>query len=163
MKILLATDLAEESIPARDFAAKLVKSCGSKMYLLHMVSPCLIDPPGTSHHEDSFGISLPDIQVQEESLEFTASLLSIADARSKVLGTQISSQWGIQVYAKAEEGTDLIAHILKFCSRHHVDMLVVGNHHHSLLGNLLLGNTTNKFVQHSNIPLLIVPCDKPEA
>ena len=45
-----------------------------------------------------------------------------------------------------------------FCARHNIDILVIGNRHHSLLTSILLGNTAEKLVRAAKIPVTVVPC-----
>ena len=45
-----------------------------------------------------------------------------------------------------------------FCKRHNIDILVIGNRHHSLLTSILLGNTAEKIIRSATIPVTVVPC-----
>ena len=82
----------------------------------------------------------------------------MADNRAKQLAEEISKKWDIPIYGKAEEADDIVECMSSFCKRHSVDMLVIGNRHHSLLTSILLGNTAEKIIRAASIPVTVVPC-----
>lgn len=155
VRILAATDFSEESQPVLDFAANMVRQCGGKMYLLHAVEPCVIDTAGTLSACDIPdgipGIELPRVGIGCE-------VLQMADARAKELAAEISRKWMIPIYGKAEEADNIVDCMNDFCKRHNVDILVIGNRHHSLLTSILLGNTAEKIIRSATIPVTVVPC-----
>lgn len=75
-------------------------------------------------------------------LEATAKFLGEPDLETKVL--------------EGEAHTT----ILEFTKEWGADLLVIGTHSHSGIGNLLLGNIAAKIVKHSEIPLLVIPTKK---
>ncbi len=81
--------------------------------------------------------------LQEEANNFlksTATFLGQLDMKTKVL-----------------VGVDAGDEILSFIDNDNIDILVMGTHSHSLLENVLLGNTATKIIKHSKIPTLIIP------
>ena len=161
VRILAATDFTEEGQAVLDFAAEMVCKTGGKMYLLHAVEPCIIDAAGSLSGGSSMGAgdipgNLPNVDYQR--MDACQAVLTIADARAKQLGEQISRKWGIPIYAKAEESDDIVDCVHQFCRRHNITQLVIGNRHHSLLTSILLGNTAEKLVRASRIPVTVVPC-----
>lgn len=155
VRILAATDFSEESRPVLEFAANMVRQCGGKMYLLHAVEPCVIDAAGSISACDIPdgipGIELPRVGIGCEVLE-------MADNRAKELAAEISRKWDIPIYGKAEEADDIVSCMNGFCKRHNIDILVIGNRHHSLLTSILLGNTAEKIIRSATIPVTVVPC-----
>ena len=156
VRILAATDFSEEGKPVLDFTADLVKKCGGKMYLLHAVEPCMMDAAGCMAADDMLGgfAALPDMDVMDQN----STVLAIADKRAHLLAAHISREWDIPIYGKAEEADDIVECVHAFCERHKIDILVIGNRHHSLLTSILLGNTAEKLVRASKIPVTVVPC-----
>lgn len=155
VRILAATDFSEDSRPVLDYAARLVQKSGGKMYLIHAVEPCVIDAAGSLSASDiPVGIPGPDMPHYGVGSE----ILEIADARAKKLAEEISKEWNIPIYGKAEEADDIVECIQNFCDRHKIDTLVVGNRHHSFLTTLLLGNTAEKLMRSAKIPVTVVPC-----
>lgn len=157
VRILAATDFSEENRPVLDYAANLVRLCGGKMYLLHAVEPCMMEVAGTLGEADMSSF-VPGTEVVLPAASDAAQVLEHADARAKRLGEELREKWGIPVYAKAEEADDIVDCVNEFCDRHHVDTLVIGNRHHSLLTSILLGNTAEKLMRAARIPVTIVPC-----
>lgn len=154
MKILAATDLSDDTHHMIAFTAKLVKQCGSKMYLLHMVPPCVMDMNLLVPQE-----TLVDGYIPQEAMttDCPLSLLESSDRIVKKLAKRVSEEWRVPIYGKAEEADDLVSCLNNFCMRHHIDMLVINNRQRSLLGSLLLGNTAEKLMRHIQIPIIVVP------
>ena len=157
MKILAATDFSEESKPVLDFTANMVRQCGGKMYLLHAVEPCMIDAAGSLPPDELMGI-VPPSHIPDTRTNECMCILERADARAKQLAATISQEWGIPIYGKAEEADDIVECVHSFCKRHSIDILVIGNRHHTLLSSILLGNTAEKLVRAATIPVTVVPC-----
>ncbi len=158
VRILAATDFSEESQPVLDFTANMVRQCGGKMYLLHVVDPCALDAAGSLPADDMLGSPLANQLPTPEEEAFCHGILEMADMRAKLLADEIGQKWGIPIYGKAEEADDIVESVHDFCARHHVDILVIGNRHHSLLTSILLGNTAEKLVRAASIPVTVVPC-----
>lgn len=150
LRILAATDFSDDGRVVVDFAANMVRQCGGKMYLLHVVEPCMADAAGCLTPEllDS------DTPGSEHQL----SLLELTDRRARRAAEKISDKWDIPIYGKAEEADDVVDSIHRFCERHHIDLLVIGNRHHSLLSSILLGNTAERLMRSAKIPVTVVPC-----
>ncbi len=158
VRILAATDFSEESQAVLDFTANMVRQCGGKMYLLHAVEPCALDAAGSLPAEDMLGSPFATKVPTPEEAAFCESILELADKRAKLLADEISQKWGVPIYGKAEEADDIVNCVHDFCRRHKVDILVIGNRHHSLLSSILLGNTAEKLVRAASIPVTVVPC-----
>ena len=156
VRILAATDFSEEGKPVLDFTADMVKRCGGKMYLLHAVEPCMMDAAGCMAADDMLGGF--STMAPMECTDQTSTVLAMADKRAHLLAEQISKDWDIPIYGKAEEADDIVECVHDFCTRHKIDVLVIGNRHHSLLSSLLLGNTAEKLVRAAKIPVTVVPC-----
>lgn len=157
IRILAATDFSEEGTPVLDFTANLVRQCGGKMYLLHAVEPCVMDAAGSLPAGDLLG-GFSAMGNATNAPEDCSAVLALADKRAKKLSQQISDKWDIPIYGKAEEADDIVACVHDFCGRHHIDILVIGNRHHTLLSSILLGNTAEKLVRAAKIPVTVVPC-----
>ncbi len=155
VRILAATDFTEDNRPVLDFTANMVRQTGGKMYLLHAVEPCMMDAAGSMAADDMLGgfATVPMIEDVPDN-----TLLAMADRRAKQLAEAISNQYEIPIYGKAEEADDIVTCVHDFCARHNIDILVIGNRHHSLLTSILLGNTAEKLVRAAKIPVTVVPC-----
>jgi nucleotide-binding universal stress UspA family protein len=61
----------------------------------------------------------------------------------------------------AEEADKVLAPVAKFLKRHGIDagkfdLLVMGSHGHSALGNLVMGSVTTQVLAHCKTPVLLV-------
>ena len=154
-RILAATDFTEDNRPVLEFTANMARQTGGKMYLLHAVESCMMDAAGSMAADDLLGgfATVPAVNEPPENL-----VLAMADQRAKMLAEAISKQYDIPIYGKAEEADDIVSCVHDFCRRHNIDILVIGNRHHSLLTSILLGNTAEKLVRAAKIPVTVVPC-----
>ena len=155
VRILAATDFSEDNRHVLDFTANMVKQTGGKMYLLHALEPCMMDAAGSMAADDLLGgfATVPSFEDEPEN-----TVLAMADKRAKHLAEQISQEYDIPIYGKAEEADDIVSCVHDFCARHKIDILVIGNRHHSLLTSIFLGNTAEKLVRAAKIPVTVVPC-----
>ena len=156
VRILAATDFTEDNKAVLDFTANMVRQTGGKMYLLHAVEPCMMDAAGSMAADDMLG-GFSAMPVMEE-MDQTSTVVTMANKRAQLLAESISNEWGIPIYGKAEEADDIVECVHDFCRRHKIDILVIGNRHHSLISSLLLGNTAEKLVRAAKIPVTVVPC-----
>lgn len=154
-RVLVATDFSEASQPVLDFAANMTRQCGGKMYLLHVV-----------HHnmgDSGFGPTNGDMTGAFSGLEidpeYPNRILEMADRRAKAVADGIRAKWNVPIYAKAEEHEDIVRCVQRFCERHNVDQVVIGNRHHSIFSTILLGSTAEKLVRGAKVPVTVVPCD----
>ena len=154
LRVLAATDFSSDGRAVVDFAADLVRRSGGKMYLLHAVEPCMIDAAGCISHEK--GAMAGEVE-EGEGTHHHATLLEISNNRARCAAEKISRRWDIPVYGKAEEADDIVECIFRFCERHSIQLLVIGNRHHSLLSSILLGSTAARLVRAARIPVTVVP------
>lgn len=150
LRVLAATDFSDDGRVVVDFAANLVRQCGGKMYLLHAVEPCMADAAGCL----SSDILPADTMESSQG----STLLELTNRRAQRAAEKISRKWDIPIYGKAEEADDVVDCIHRFCERHSIDLLVIGNRHHSLLSSILLGNTAETLMRTAKIPVTVVPC-----
>ena len=155
LRVLAATDFSSDGRVVVDFAADLVRRSGGKMYLLHAVEPCMIDAAGCLSNE---GSPRGGEDAEGKGAQHHASLLEISNHRARCAAEKISKRWDIPVYGKAEEADDVVECIFRFCERHDIQLLVIGNRHHSLLSSILLGSTAARLVRAARIPVTVVPC-----
>ena len=154
-RVLVATDFSEDGRCVVDYAANLARQTGGKMYLLHAVEPCMMDAAACVPLE---GEEPPPTAEYRPGETRCISLLELANKRAQAAAEKISARWDIPIYGKAEEADDIVECVHGFCERHDIDMLVIGNRHHSLLTSILLGNTAEKLMRSAKIPVTVVPC-----
>ncbi|MBY0378249.1 MAG: universal stress protein [Gammaproteobacteria bacterium] len=128
--ILLATDLSDKSAAVSQKAGELAKLHHAKLSIAHVIE---YTPPFYGIGEVTVPIDLDT----EEELE--------QDAHQKIkalahhLGVKNPSAW-VLCGEKNEE-------IIKLVEKQHIDLIVVGGHHHHGL-NLLFGNSLPSIMLH---------------
>ena len=93
----------------------------------------------------------PDIEaVRQAALDEvarTAAAIS-ADHPDLMVETIVAEGGAVQAISEQSEDAELV---------------VLGRHHHGRIAKLLMGSTSEAAAKHVECPLVIVPCDEPEA
>ncbi|MEI6574636.1 MAG: universal stress protein [Bacteroidota bacterium] len=149
-KVLIALDYDPTAQKVAETGFAVAKSMGAQVILLHVIS----EPVYYSSTEYSpimgFGgyfISGASELSSEETLK-ESSLDFLAKTRSH-LGDE-----SIQTLVKEGEFAETI---LKTAKQNQADMIIMGSHSRKWLDNIIMGSVTGKVLNHSDIPLLIIP------
>lgn len=122
-------------------ATLLAEKFGSKIWLVHIAEP---DPDFIG-----YGIGpayIRDFRAEELKAEHKQLHAYIEDLRKKSLDAEGLLIQGITADMIEAEVTKL-----------HIDLLILGSHHHSFLYEAFVGHTANKILKDITIPVLIVP------
>ena len=161
-KILYATDLSETAFHAFAYAVNLANTCGAGITILHVlfetpdfeskISPYLGEDEWeeikTRHYQEArealIGKKRDNVAIHEVLRTFSENV--------KVQGDD-------QAFGTDEiivESGNPVEQILKVADDRNCDLIVVGSHGHSALGELLIGSTAKKLVRRSTKPVLVV-------
>ena len=151
--ILYATDLSPHSPRVFRYAMSLAQQYEAKIVIVHAMEP--LSP---------FAKSMVDLYVSKEQSEKLH-----ADAIEKMKET---IRERLEVFCKDElctdpEGRDRVADILilegrppevilQEIARRKPDLVVMGSHGHTAVGEILLGTTAHRVMQRSPVPVLLV-------
>ncbi|MEY3219505.1 MAG: hypothetical protein RIT27_862 [Pseudomonadota bacterium] len=153
-KILCALDLNEHAKITFRYAMSLAQQCQATVMLLHAIEP--LNNVGVALLETY--ISQADIQqLHQEALETIKSNLQ------KRLNDFYHEE--SQLVTNAKELFDKIVIlegapakiIVEQSIKEKVDVIVMGTHHQSVVGEMLVGSTVRRVTHLSQIPVLIVP------
>jgi len=149
-KVLIALDYDPTAQKVAEAGFSMAKSMNAKVVLLHVItdpvfyassgySPIM----GFSGYIDVGPLQLDNVQgLKKASLEFL-------DKSRQHLGDK-----SIQTLVK--EG-DLADTILQTAKEEHADIIVIGSHSRKWLENIIMGSVTEKVLNHTSIPLFIIP------
>lgn len=151
--IVYASDITEGSRPAFRMALQEAIKHNARIIFLHA-----IEPMGTDTDE-----MVRDYLLSQAQLNHTRQLID--QYRSKIeqrisafleseipKGTQTGSPPQIEVAIGQPDQV-----IVKVAQRQQADMIVMGDRDGSVASRLFLGSTTQKVIQQTKIPVLIVP------
>lgn len=153
-KILCALDLNEHAQITFRYAMSLAQQCRAKVILLHAIEP--LNDVGVALLETY--ISQVDIQqLHQEALE------TIKTNLQKRLDDFYHEE--SQLIENAKELFDKIVilegapakTIVEQSVKENVDVIIMGTHQHSVVGEMLVGSTVRRVTHLSQIPVLIVP------
>jgi nucleotide-binding universal stress UspA family protein len=142
-KILYATDMSEQSVPALTLAVNLSAELGASLDILHVFDvPTILGSPE--------GADFGEIDNKVEALD-EAAVRAFCAARLDVQQLRVVNQFLVR------EGSTVAKEILSVVKEIQPYMLVVGTRGHSKAKDILLGSTARHLVEHSTCPVLSVP------
>ena len=141
-RILVATDFSAASDLAIDYARALATQFGASVHLVHVVEDPFVT--GTWHPE-VYIASIPGMR---------ATLIDDAAARVARL-KPIFDAHGVSVTSEVMVGTPASA-ICDAAVGRRCDLIVMGTHGHSALGNIVLGSVTTGVLAHCRVPVLLI-------
>ena len=146
-KICIALDYNPTAEKIAETGYAYAKALGAEIFLVHVVTDpvyygAVYDPfmgYDSTFYNTNFNV-LEDLKKGAESF-LSASVEHLGDSgiSTKVLNGETAQA------------------ILDYCMEFNIDLLVIGTHSHSVMENVLMGNTAVKVVRHTKIPLLVVP------
>ena len=136
-RILLATDLGDDSLAASDRAIALAVELRAELLILTVVDPASLRLPGGQFSR----------RVDQERARVEAGLLSLLQ-RARTEGARASFLvW---------EG-DPVEMILLAAAAEQCDLIVVGSHGRGRLGRLIRGSVSIRLTERSQERVLVVP------
>ncbi len=152
-KVLIALDYDPTAQKVAETGFSLAKTMGAEVILLHVIS----DPVYYSSTEYSPIMGFTGyMDMSPLQLDSVDGLIKASqhylDKSKQHLGDQT-----IQTLVK--EG-DFAEAILKAATEFHVDIIVLGSHGRKWLEKIVMGSVTEKVLNHTSIPLFIIPTKK---
>jgi nucleotide-binding universal stress UspA family protein len=131
----------------------LAKALNAKVILLHVITDPLFY--ATSEFSPIMGYN-GYVDVSPTVLE---SIDGLKDASLQYLDKTRKHLGDDTIQTLVEEG-DTAKTILKTAEHLHADVIVMGSHSQRWLENIVMGSVTEKVVNHSSVPLFIIPTKK---
>lgn len=152
-KVLIALDYDQTAQKVAETGFSMAKAMNAHIILLHVISdPVIYTSPGHvtimgyAGYVNSNPVELNSVEhLKKASQEFL-------DNSKKHLGDET-------IQTVVEDG-DFSESILKVAKDLHADVIVLGSHSKKWLENILMGSVTEKVLNHTTIPLFIVPTKK---
>jgi len=152
-KVLIALDYDPTAQKIAETGFSLAKSMEAEIILLHVISDSVYY--SSTEYSPIVGftgyIDMGKSQINNVDGLKKASQYFLDNVK-KHLGDE-----NIQTLIK--EG-DFAETILKTANKLHANIIVLGSHSHSWFENIVMGSVTEKVLNHTSIPLFIVPTKK---
>lgn len=147
-KVLIALDNHSNYSLISSKGSELARALGASVALLHVFPDTMTTSP------DAFSGLYPTlIPMVEQELKLAEQL----DKESKKFLNQVKleiSEETAEIYTA--EG-DVAHAILETAANCKADIIVIGSHSRSGIDRILMGNVTKKVLQHTHIPLFVIP------
>lgn len=149
-KVLIALDYNPTAEKIAETGYELAKATGAEVILIHVVAePDYYSTLDYSPIMGYTGFSSPDMLMLLDDTDLKKASTDFLDQSKKHLGDEsITTMLG--------EG-DCAEAILKAATDLQVDVIVMGTHSRRGLDKILMGSIAEKVLNHSDIPLFIIP------
>ncbi len=142
-KIVVTTDLSENSLRALPYANNIAKGCSAKVYLVHVLTDM-----GTTI---GYIPSIPLATIEEEMKKSTSKQLKNIELKMFSKGVDVET-----VILKGNPANE----IAKFVEKNDIDLVVVSTTGKGALEKLLIGSVAEKIVKHVHTSVLVIKSDK---
>jgi nucleotide-binding universal stress UspA family protein len=151
-KVLIALDYDPTSQKVAEKGFALAKTMGAEVILLHVITdPIYYSSPEYSPIMGFTGLNMAPLQLDNIDGLKKASAYFLEKTK-KHLGDET-------IQAIVQEG-DFAESILKTAKENHADLIVMGSHSHKWLEKIVMGSVTENVLNHTTIPLFIIPTKK---
>ncbi len=152
-KVLIALDYDPTAQKIAEGGYSLAKSMGAEVFLLHVIS----DPVYYASRDYSpimgFNGFMDMSSIQMDSIEgLKEASCHFLDKTKKHLADDT-----IQTLVREGDFADVI---LKTAKEVHADIIVIGSHSQKWLEKVVMGSVTKKVLNHTTIPLFVIPTKK---
>lgn len=152
-KVLIALDYDPTAQKIAEAGYSLAKSMGAEVFLLHVIS----DPVYYASRDYSpimgFNGYMDMGSILKDSKE------GLHDASNRFLDKTKKHLADETIQTLVKEG-DFAEAILKAAKEIHADVIVLGTHSQKWLEKIVMGSVTEKVLNHTSVPLFIIPTKK---
>jgi len=150
-KVLVALDYNPVSEQVAEAGYKIAQNMGAQVCLIHTLADI-----------SYYGIQYPHFLGYDGYNEMTTDLSLISDLRKiaeDFLQKAAAHLKDPEVTTHLAEG-ETSRSILDYAEEWKADLIVMGTHSHSVLEKLLMGTVASKVLEHTKIPVLMIPIKK---
>ena len=143
-RVIVAIDWSEHSERALEAAATLAKLSGGTVRLLHVHEVARLTPSGPGPLADAIG------DVANEELEAVKAKVSVASGELAASGATVTSE--IRVALSGQVASEIVEEAGAWGA----DCVVIGTRGLSNIAGIIMGSTTNKVLNLTTLPVLVV-------
>jgi nucleotide-binding universal stress UspA family protein len=153
-KVLIALDYDPTAQKVAEVGYSLAKSLGAQAVLLHVIN----EPVYYSSTEYSPIMGFSGYMNMSPAIQID-SIQGLLEASQQFLEKSKEHLGDDTVQTMVEEG-DFADSIIRAASKVHADVIAIGSHSRKWLEKIVMGSVTEQVLNHSSIPLFIIPTKK---
>ncbi|MBK6967225.1 MAG: universal stress protein [Bacteroidales bacterium] len=154
-KVLIALDYDPSANKVAESGFSMAKAMNAEVVLLHIIA----DPVFYSSAEFSpitgFGDYMGLVPMQFDNID------EVKNAANQFL-EKIRKHLGDESITTRIEDGEMAVTIVNTAKSLHADVIVMGSHSRKWLENIVMGSVTSEVLQHTTLPVFIIPVRKPE-
>lgn len=144
-KVVLTTDLTDDSLRAFDTAAYLAKIDGAKVTILYVAETW--QPPIYMMHE---------IPNPESITAYNKAIVEDAETRLKELCGEYFHEQSVVLKVIQTEGS-VADEICEYAEANDSNVIMMSSHGRSKLGRFVLGSVASQVLSHAPCPVMVIP------
>ena len=144
-KILLTSDLSEESLRAFLPMATFAASQGAQITLLHVVEDVPVVPHGAPLAPPMHAPSIPAL---------------LKDAEQRIIEQASHMPEGLAVDTHVITAPNVAEAVTEYADEHDFDLIALSSHGRSGFRRLILGSVAEAILRHAHVPVLVFPRKK---
>lgn len=141
-KILLTTDLSEESLRAFLPMADFAKAQGARITLLHVVEDVPVVPHGAPLAPPMHAPSIP---------------AQLEEAEERIVAQAGHMPEGLTVDTHVVTAPNVAEVVCDYADEHGYDLIALSSHGRSGFRRLILGSVAEAILRHAHVPVLVFP------
>jgi nucleotide-binding universal stress UspA family protein len=154
-KVLIALDYDPSAQKVASVGFSMASSMNAEVTLLHIIS----DPV---YYSSTAYSPIMGLTAEVETLPVQLDGVDGLKEVSRNFLEKFKHHLGDETIKTLVEEGDFATTILKTAKNIHADVIVMGSHSRKWLENIVMGSVTGDVLQHTTIPLFVVPTKKQE-
>ncbi|MHB1390994.1 MAG: universal stress protein [Thermoleophilia bacterium] len=152
-KILVATDGSERAEKASEIAIELAQACGAEFFIISVVdsgsprSAMDLDPDAMKEIVEDNNYSDVEKIIDDKKAPEWQNCARVSEAAH---AAKLTVACDVRMGNPAEE-------IIDFAREKGADLIVLGSHGRSHLGNAVMGSVTTAILHKGDLPVLVIP------
>lgn len=152
-KVLIALDYDPSAHKVAEIGFSMAKAMNAEVVLLHIITDPVFYSSADFSPITGYGDYMGLVPMQFDNIE------GLKDAARQFL-EKIKKHLGDEAITTLIEDGDMALTIVNTGKSIHADIIVMGSHSRKWLENIVIGSVTSQVLQHSTLPLFIIPIRK---
>lgn len=153
-RVLIALDYDPSANKVAEAGFSMAKAMDAEVVLLHIIADPVFYSSADFSPITGFGDYMGLVPMQFDNID------EVKDAANQFL-EKIRKHLGDESITTRIEDGEMASTIINTAKSVHADVIVMGSHSRKWLENIVMGSVAREVLQHSTLPVFIIPVRKP--